>query len=269
MPFDHAAALGLERPSKGIRDRIEAAMKTVTPGARRAPCAVALLLSLAPVALAAQQRVTAASQFEARLDAILSPAGGAMVGLGVNVRAGWYTRLGLALTAGAISTSGAVEDTQRIDATARFLFDPFAEGRRAFSAGAGLGAQGYALCLMACDDTRIATLNTQFRGKPPPTNVLSWPSQDRSPDTFGDPPPPPDPGDAANPLHLGDIALAWETCTREAGDQAKPLNDHACHLIVHGVLHLLGYDHDDDEDATLMERIEIGALATLGIANPY
>ena len=141
MPFEHAAAFGLERPSKGIRDRIEAAMKTVTPGARRAACAVALLLSLAPVALAAQQRVTAAPQFEARLDAILSPAGGAMVGLGVNVRAGWYTRLGLALTAGAISTSGAVEDTQRIDATARFLFDPFAEGRRAFYAGAGLGAQ--------------------------------------------------------------------------------------------------------------------------------
>ena len=116
-------------------------MRTVTPGARRAPCAVALLLSLAPGALAAQQRVTAAPQFEARLDAILSPAGGALVGLGVNVRAGWYTRLGLALTAGAISTSGAVETTQRIDATARFLFDPFAEGRRAFYAGAGLGAQ--------------------------------------------------------------------------------------------------------------------------------
>lgn len=101
----------------------------------------ALVIALAPVALAAQQRVTAAPQFEARLDAILSPGGGAMLGLGVNVRAGWYTRLGFAFSAGAISSAGALRDTQRLDATARFLFDPFAEGRRAFYAGAGLGAR--------------------------------------------------------------------------------------------------------------------------------
>ena len=103
--------------------------------------ALVALVALAPVALAAQQRVTAAPQFEAHLDAILSPEGGAMLGLGVNVRAGWYTRLGLTLSAGAVSAAGALRDAQRIDATARFLFDPFAEGRRAFYAGAGLGAQ--------------------------------------------------------------------------------------------------------------------------------
>jgi probable rRNA maturation factor len=135
--------------------------------------------------------------------------------------------------------------------------------------GAGIAPQGFALCLMACDDARIAVLNAQFRGKAAPTNVLSWPSEDRSPEIFGDPPPPPEPGDAEDPLHLGDVALAWDTCAREAQEQKKPLSDHACHLIVHGTLHLLGYDHQDDEDAALMERIEISALATLGIANPY
>lgn len=97
--------------------------------------------SLATVDAGAQQRVTAMPQYEARVDAVLSPAGGVMAGLGVNVRAGWYARLGLALTAGAISTSGDLAATQRLDVTARFLFDPFAEGRRALYAGAGLGAQ--------------------------------------------------------------------------------------------------------------------------------
>ena len=136
-------------------------------------------------------------------------------------------------------------------------------------AGAGMAPQGLSLCLMACDDARIAVLNGQFRGKPAPTNVLSWPSEDRASDVFGESPPPPEPGDADDPLHLGDVALAYDTCLREAAEQEKSLSDHACHLIVHGVLHLLGYDHEDDEDAALMERIEISALATLGIANPY
>jgi probable rRNA maturation factor len=135
--------------------------------------------------------------------------------------------------------------------------------------GAGIAPQGFSLCLMACDDTRIAGLNARFRGKPAPTNVLSWPSGDHGADTFGDPPPPPDPGDPDDPLHLGDVALSYDTCLREADEQKKPLSDHACHLIVHGTLHLLGYDHEDDEDAALMERIEVSALATLGIANPY
>jgi len=136
-------------------------------------------------------------------------------------------------------------------------------------AGAGIAPQGLTLCLMACDDARIAVLNGQFLGKTAPTNVLSWPSKDRSSDTFGDPPPPPEPGQAGDPLHLGDVALAWDTCLREATEQGKSLSDHACHLIVHGTLHLLGYDHEDDEDANLMERIEITTLATLGVANPY
>ena len=136
-------------------------------------------------------------------------------------------------------------------------------------AGAGVVPQGFSLCLMACDDARIATLNGQFRGKAAPTNVLSWPSGDRAAEIFGDPPPHPEPGDADDPLHLGDVALAFDTCAREAAEQEKSLPDHACHLIVHGTLHLLGYDHEDDADAALMERLEISALATLGVATPY
>ena len=136
-------------------------------------------------------------------------------------------------------------------------------------AGAGIAPQGFSLCLMACDDARIAILNAQFRGKTTPTNVLSWPSKDRAAEVFGDPPPAPEPGPPDDPLHLGDVALAYDTCQREAAEQEKSLSDHACHLIVHGTLHLLGYDHEDDEDAALMERIEISALATLGVANPY
>lgn len=115
-----------------------------TPAARLVRLLLLAALStagLAPVAVRAQQQVTAAPQLEARVDGILSPTGGAMAGLGVNVRAGWYARLGLALSVGAISASGDLASTQRLDATARFLFDPFAEGRRAFYAGAGLGAQ--------------------------------------------------------------------------------------------------------------------------------
>ncbi|MDR5652799.1 rRNA maturation RNase YbeY [Ruixingdingia sedimenti] len=133
----------------------------------------------------------------------------------------------------------------------------------------GLPARGFAICLMGCDDARIADLNADFRGKPQPTNVLSWPSDERGADRPGDAPGLPEPGDADDPEELGDIAIAYETCMAEAAAQAKPPRDHVAHLIVHGVLHLLGYDHVEDADAALMERIEISALARLGIADPY
>ncbi len=104
---------------------------------------LALAVALAPLTAAAQQRAAAAPQLEGRLDAVLSPVGGAMAGLGVNVRAGWYARVGLALSAGAVNGSGGLRSIQRVDGTARFLFDPFAEGGRAFYAGAGLGARHF------------------------------------------------------------------------------------------------------------------------------
>jgi probable rRNA maturation factor len=76
-------------------------------------------------------------------------------------------------------------------------------------------------------------------------------------------------GDAHDPEELGDIAIAWETCAREAAEQGKALETHVTHLLVHATLHLLGYDHQNDEDAALMEGTEIRVLARLGVANPY
>lgn len=133
----------------------------------------------------------------------------------------------------------------------------------------GLSPDGFAICVMGCDDDRIAALNADFRGKPQPTNVLSWPSDDRAPDAPGLTPDLPDPGDSDDPEELGDIAIAWGVCQAEAAAQGKPFADHVTHLVAHGVLHLLGYDHMTEEDAALMEGIEIRALARLGIANPY
>jgi probable rRNA maturation factor len=151
-----------------------------------------------------------------------------------------------------------------------FGLTPLAErAAQAALAGAGLPVQGFQIGLMGCDDTRIATLNADFRGKPTPTNVLSWPSEERAPDYAGDAPDLPLPGDLDDPESLGDIAIAYDTCAREAADQDKPLTDHVTHLIVHGVLHLLGYDHMTDEDAAVMEALEVRILATLGISDPY
>jgi probable rRNA maturation factor len=135
--------------------------------------------------------------------------------------------------------------------------------------GVGLPAEGFTISLLGCDDARIALLNADFRGKPQPTNVLSWPSEERGAEYAGDLPEPPEPGAPDDPEPLGDIALAWETCAREAEAQGKPMADHVTHLVVHGVLHLLGYDHVEDEDAAVMERLEVRILASLGVSDPY
>lgn len=134
----------------------------------------------------------------------------------------------------------------------------------------GMAPARFEIAVMGCDDARIAALNSQFRGKPQPTNVLSWPSEDLSADMAGAVPfaPEPDSG-PEDPHHLGDIALAFDTCAREAADQDIDMEQHVTHLIVHGVLHLLGYDHMRDADATLMERIEVEILGNLGLPDPY
>ena len=142
-----------------------------------------------------------------------------------------------------------------------------AAGRASLSS-LGLDPEGYAISLLGCDDDRIAGLNAEFRGKPAPTNVLSWPSEDRAPDFVGDIPEPPE-GDPADPLELGDIAIAWGVCAREAAAAGRRFDHHVSHLLVHGVLHLLGYDHVEDEDAALMERREVEILAALGVPDPY
>ena len=151
-----------------------------------------------------------------------------------------------------------------------FGLDQAAErAARAVLAGLDLPAEGFAISLMGCDDARIAVLNADFRGKPQPTNVLSWPSEERAAEFAGEAPDLPGPGEADDPESLGDIAIAWETCAREAEGQGKTMADHVPHLLVHGVLHLLGYDHIEDEDAALMEGLEVRILASLGVSDPY
>lgn len=150
------------------------------------------------------------------------------------------------------------------------VLSPLAE--RACSAALGhLGHDPalFEISLLACDDDRIRALNRDHRGKDAPTNVLSWPAWDLSSETPGALPDAPEPGTVDDPEGLGDIALAYDTCLREAIEQGKWLDDHVGHLIVHSLLHLLGYDHETDPDAATMEETEVAILAKLGIADPY
>lgn len=150
-----------------------------------------------------------------------------------------------------------------------FGLEPVAERAAcATLAGLGLPETGFTLCVMGCDDARIAVLNGTFRGKGTPTNVLSWPAEVLALGT-GLVPDLPVPGTADDPEALGDIALAYDTCMAEAVAQGKSAQDHVTHLIVHGMLHLLGYDHMNDTDAALMEALEVRVLAPLGISDPY
>ena len=110
-------------------------------------------------------------------------------------------------------------------------------------------------------DEQVRLLNAQWRGKDKPTNVLSFPLAETEELQEA--------GTDGPELMLGDIVLANGVCTAEANDKAIPLEHHAAHLMVHGTLHLLGYDHHDDDAATDMEARETRALARLGIANPY
>ncbi|PJE29243.1 probable rRNA maturation factor [Pseudooceanicola antarcticus] len=136
----------------------------------------------------------------------------------------------------------------------------------------GLDPAAFEICVMGCDDARIATLNTEFRGKPTPTNVLSWPAEELAPEDEGATPelPQVDPEEALfGPAELGDIAISWDTCAREATAGGLSFSDHVTHLLVHGILHLLGYDHVRDGDAELMEGLETEILGKMGIADPY
>lgn len=122
--------------------------------------------------------------------------------------------------------------------------------------------------VLACSDDRIAQLNSDFRGKPAPTNVLSWPSEALAADSPGADPRAPEPGPDGT-YELGDVAIAYDTCAREATQLGKPMTEHATHLLVHGVLHLLGYDHIHDADAALMQESERKILGKMGIDDPY
>jgi len=122
-------------------------------------------------------------------------------------------------------------------------------------AAAGKADDDFEVSVMLTDDAHMREINRAWRGKDKPTNVLSFPAPEQ-------------PG-VAGPRHLGDIALAYETLARESEEESKDLAHHFAHLIVHGVLHLLGYDHEDEAEADIMEALEVKALATLGIADPY
>jgi len=115
------------------------------------------------------------------------------------------------------------------------------------------------ISLVLADDSTVRRLNRDWRGKDAATNVLSFATQDDE----GEPEVP----DA--PLLLGDVVLAFETCAAEAAAEGKSLADHSAHLVVHGVLHLLGWDHQDDDEAAEMEALETDVLRGLGIADPY
>jgi probable rRNA maturation factor len=126
-------------------------------------------------------------------------------------------------------------------------------------------ARGAEACVVLADDALVRSLNRTYRGKDAPTNVLSFPL--RQPDAAW-------PSDAigsapAGPRHLGDVVLAVETLRREADAQGTPPVHHLQHLVVHGLLHLIGFDHDTGPQADTMERLETEILAALGVSDPY
>lgn len=133
------------------------------------------------------------------------------------------------------------------EAWSRALPDPAGLVRRAAEAAAG--DTGGEIVVLLTGDAALQILNAQFLDKDRPTNVLAFPD--------------------ASADRLGDLALAFGVCQREAAEQGKSLADHASHLVIHGVLHLLGYDHLADDDAARMEALERRLLAAMNIQDPY
>ena len=128
-----------------------------------------------------------------------------------------------------------------------------------------LKSENFICCVLACSGEKIKGLNAQFRGKNNSTNVLSFPSKagnyaTKRSSKFKT---------STDPFELGDIAIAYEVCKKEADVSKIKFEDHVYHLIIHSVLHLLGYDHEEEKNAAEMEKIEVQVLANLGISNPY
>lgn len=146
-----------------------------------------------------------------------------------------------------------------IDAAARSAFAAGLASGEASAGGERFDGSGPAelSIVLACDGF-VQELNRQFRGQDKPTNVLSFPAEPLPSIDLGDEPAP-----------LGDVIVAWETLLREAEAEGKTPLDHLRHLVVHGTLHLLGFDHQDDGEAERMEGLEREALARLGVADPY
>jgi probable rRNA maturation factor len=141
--------------------------------------------------------------------------------------------------------------------------DGFCDKIQSLTAGAltaaGLEPGSHALAIALMSDAEVHALNKAFRAKDAPTNVLSFPSAPAFAKHQS----------SSGPVFLGDVALAYETVVREAQEQDKPVSNHAAHLVVHGVLHLAGFDHETGADAEHMEAAERQILAKLGIPDPY
>ncbi|MEM7689713.1 MAG: rRNA maturation RNase YbeY [Pseudomonadota bacterium] len=135
-------------------------------------------------------------------------------------------------------------------------------GAAAGAVAAELANARLSVSVLFTSDAQVHALNREWRQRDKPTNVLSFPMLER--DALLDLAP------EGPPAMLGDIALAYETCAREADEKGVPLDHHAAHLIIHGLLHLAGHDHvHSDREADAMEKLEISALAKMGIADPY
>jgi probable rRNA maturation factor len=158
-----------------------------------------------------------------------------------------------------MTTNPSSEVDVEIESEAWTLALPSAEALVRQAAGAALsaGRRGGVVILLTDDET-VRDLNGRFRGRPVETNVLSFPAAGLP---LGDQ----DPAE----VFLGDMALAFGVCEREARAQGKSLADHLRHLVTHGLLHLQGHDHEDDGEAEVMEALERRLLATLGVADPY
>jgi probable rRNA maturation factor len=191
--------------------------------------------------------------------AALPPAG---LGLGLDVGPGRNPNAGM-LTPGT-KLSSALPLTEVLIVADCWQTEPDAEAviQRAIDAAAEIADADVGdaeLAVMLTDDAGIQTLNSNWRGIDKPTNVLSFPAL--QPTGTGTP------DDA--PRMLGDIAIAYQTTRREADDEQKPFDHHLSHLAIHGYLHLIGYDHEKDDDAEAMESLEREILAQLGIPDPY
>ena len=152
----------------------------------------------------------------------------------------------------------AVTDVERlVEAAARAAFEAAEQPEILDGAPAEMS-------LVLADDALVQTLNRDYRDKDKPTNVLSFALLDDLEDTDDVLA-----RDEGMPILIGDVILAFETVQREAREQGKSVEDHLTHLVIHGVLHLLGYDHQSDPDADRMERLETSILARMGIADPY
>ena len=166
-----------------------------------------------------------------------------------------------------VLTSVVVEDSRWVSADLRQIAHrAVQESLRHFA----LASEPLEVVILGCDDRRIAALNLAYRGRDGPTDVLSWPAYRYPPRADGMPPPlpvlPPPMGTHAL---LGDIAIAYDSCAADAARLGRVLAHHTGHLLIHAVLHLLGYDHQRSKDTARMQTLETTLLSKLGLPSPY